>query len=183
MSLSRCQARASGRANNRNVSAVGAQSTTTRSHGPDSTWAPQLEQRDDLVGAGELGQLVGHHRVDTQPLEHGQEIVLHRPPGTPDAVSSTELQGGQAGLDLDHRVGVVRRGHQVNTQRVTERVRRIGRHDQGLDALTGSLHGGCRGCRRLADAALAGEENDPHEIPELRLRPRRASSAPSAPCR
>ena len=81
---------------------------------------PKLEQSHDLIGPGELGQLVRYHRVDPESLEHGQEIVLHRAPGAPDTMGRAELQGAKTRFDLDHRVGIIGRSCQVDTQGVAE---------------------------------------------------------------
>ena len=114
-----------------------------------------------------------------------------RRPGSPGPRATTDgprrraltCERVQARLDLDRLLGAAR-GVEVDPEGVAEGVRRVGGHDQRLDAGTGGLDGGGRGGGRLADTALAGEqENRMDGRHPGAASPRRASSAPSARCR
>ena len=56
----------------------------------------ELEKRNDLVGAGELGHLIGHHGIDAQRSQNREQVVLNRAPGTPRTVTGADLQGTQS---------------------------------------------------------------------------------------
>ena len=153
----RYQVSASGRASRRSVSAVGAQSTTSASQSPASGQLAHRQQRQHLVDAGQHGELVGGDRVDAAAGEHVDQEALHVTPGRLEP---------QLGVDLHAPTGPAppRAGSPVerHAQRVAERVRGVGRQQQRLDAAVGQPQRGRRGGGRLADAALAGEQHDPH---------------------
>ena len=130
---------------------------------------PQLEERGDLVGPRQRGELLGDDGVDAEGAEHAQEVVLHHPPGAVEGVWRADLQGREArarprpapggAAPPEPRCGWAR---EVDVEGVAERVGRVGRHDQGLDAGPGGPDSGGGGGRGLSDPALAGEEDDAH---------------------
>ena len=152
------QPSASGSASSRSVSAVGAQSTTTTSHSSDERVQPQLEEREHLLGARDHGQLLGRHRVDPGDLEHREQVALDLGP---------RLLEPQLGVDLvDEQVRARPRCGSAPT--VTPKAS-ASEWAASVDSTSVRWPGrggeGRRGGRdgRLADAALAGEEEDPHE--------------------
>ena len=158
-SRSRCQPSTSGRASSRRVSAVGAQSTTTTSQSPLSAWCARGREGGDLLDAGEGGQLVPRRRR-RPPSRRG------RPGGSPRTTcqsASTPVCAPTASACspgstswVSRQVRAARRSTSRASPRLwaasvdMTRVRRpSGRADRG--------GGGGRG---LADAALAGDEDD-----------------------
>ena len=113
----------------------------------------------DLLDAREGGQLVGDDGVDAHRVEDTEEVVAHDLPVGLDAGVRADREGVQARLDL---VGVAPGpgGPQVDVEGVPEAVGGIRRHDERAQAGTGGADRGGGGGRRLADAALAGDEDD-----------------------
>ena len=148
---------ASGSASSRSVSAVGAQSTTMTSQCARLRLEPQLEQRQHLLGTGDDGQLLGRDRVEADDVEHGEQVALDLRP---------RLLEAELGVDLLHEepfgdLGRLRPDGRA--ERVGEGVGRVGREHQR--AVAGGRCEG-RGPGRdggLADPALPGEEEDPHD--------------------
>ena len=117
----------------------------------------ELEEGEDLLRAGDHGQLLGRDRVDTGDVEDREQVVLDLGP---------RLLEAELGVDLLHEEPVGHlgglRAHRL-PEGVGQRVGRVGRQDQRAVA---GRRGECgrAGChRRLADPALAREEQDPHE--------------------
>ena len=99
-SRSRCQPSTSGSASRRSVSAVGAQSTTTRSQSPLLGLVGERRERGDLLGAGQRGELVGDDGVDTHRVEHPEQVVAHDLPVGLDGGVRPDGEGVQPRLDL-----------------------------------------------------------------------------------
>ena len=147
--------RMSGSDRNRIVSAVGAQSTTTTSHSPDSAKRLDVGEGEDLVEAGDDRELLGLEPVDAGPAEDLAEVALDLVPALLHALLRVELLAPQVVGD--------RRGQRSerHVEGVGERVGRIGgQHDRAQPGVGAADRGG-RGGGGLADAALAGEEEDP----------------------
>ena len=118
-----------------------------------------LEERQHLLGAGDDGELLGRDGVDAGDVEHAQEVALDVAPRLLEPLLRVDVLHPQVGRDLG---GLPRGGHR---QGVGERVGGIGRqHERPVPGRRGGTRGG-RGERRLPDAALAGEEEDPHPGP------------------
>lgn len=83
--------------------------------GPDSL--TQRDERGDLIGAGQGGQLLRDSRVDPDVAQESEQVVLDDSPGRRQPVGSTDVLGGQSRLDLDRSVS------QVGGERVSEGVR------------------------------------------------------------
>ena len=113
----------------------------------------------DLLGAGQRGELVGDDRVDTHRVEHPEQVVAHDLPVGLDGGVRADRERVQAGLDLGG-LAPGARGGEVDVEGVAEAVCRVGRHDQRPQARAGGPDRGGGGGRRLADAALAGHEDD-----------------------
>ena len=119
---------------------------------------PQLEQRQHLLGARDDGQLLGGDRVDAGDVEHREQVALDLGPG---------LLEPQLGVDLLHEqvVGATSArapGPTGRRRSVGQRVRGVGRQHQGAVPGRGGERGGAGGDGGLADAALAGEQEDAH---------------------
>ena len=153
------QPSASGRASRRSVSAVGEQSTRITSHFPEQRLVAQLEERDHLLGAGEDRELLSGDRVDAGGVENRQQVALDLRPGLLEAPLDVDLLHVQPLLQ-PRRLRADRL-----PEGVPEGVGRIRREDER--PMAGSGCGGRRTRRRggLADAALAGEEDDPQRQP------------------
>ena len=145
---------ASGRLSSRTVSPVGAASTTIRSYSRWSDVITDPEQVAQLVHARQHGHLLGHHLVEAAPLEEAREVGLDRAPVARDVEEHVRLMGPQVRRDL------ARRGPDRHVQRVRQAVRDVGRDDQRAHAALGAQHGRRGGDARLADAALAGVDED-----------------------
>ncbi len=159
---SRCQASASGRASRRSVSAVGAQSTTTRSHGPDSTWVRSSSRATTSSAPG--SEVSSSATTASMPTaaEDADQVALDLAPRLTGRGGGADLEGVQARFDLADRLLGAAWGVEVDPERLAERVRRVGGHDQRLDAGTGGVDGGGRRRGRLADTTLAGEQENAH---------------------
>ncbi len=113
-----------------------------------------LGEREELLDAGQDGQLLRVELVDSGAREDRAEVAAQVVPGVVDEVARVDLGGEQS------RVHFGRSAAERDAERVAEGVRGVGRDDQRLAAVRGELGGGGGGQRRLADAALAGEEQD-----------------------
>ncbi|MCO5546649.1 hypothetical protein L7F22_000083 [Adiantum nelumboides] len=118
--------------------------------------ALHLDQREEVLDAGQHGQLVGDELVHPGPGEHRAQVPLQVAPGALEQVPGLDVGAPQVLGDLG---GL---GAQLGVQRVAEGVRRVGGHDQRGPAGPGHLRGGRGGQGRLADPALAGEQHDAH---------------------
>ena len=83
--------RMSGSDRKRIVSAVGAQSTTTTSHSPDSAKRLDVGEREDLVEAGDDRELLGLEAVDAGPVEDLAQVALDLVPALLHALLGVEL--------------------------------------------------------------------------------------------
>ena len=118
--------------------------------------APHFREREQVLDAGEHGQLVGHQLVDARPGEHGAQVLLQRPPRVVEQGVGVDVGGVQPALQLGGLAV------ELGFERVAEGVRGVGRDDQRLASRTGEAGGRGRRERRLADAALSREQHDPH---------------------
>ena len=122
---------------------------------------PQLEERQHLLGTRDHGQLLRGDRVDTGRVEHRHQVALDLAPGPLEAALRVDLLDPQPRLDLG-RLGPER--CRTGAEGVAERVCRVGRHDQGPPPGTRGERRRTGGGGGLADPALAGEEDDAHEV-------------------
>jgi hypothetical protein len=65
-----------------------------------SKLAAQLEQREDLLGAGQDRELLGLERRDATLLEHLTQVVLHLTPAGLERALGVDLLPVKAGVDL-----------------------------------------------------------------------------------
>ena len=117
--------------------------------------ALELEQAEQLVGAGRDGQLLGGDPLDAALGEHAAEPLLRGRPVALELVLRLHLLGPDAVADLG-RLGADR-----GLQRLGQRVRGIGREDERARARRGAAARGGGSDGRLPDAALARVQDDP----------------------
>ena len=130
----------------------------------------------DVLDAGLLSQLGGlkspgeppGFSLGPLPVDHQADPLLER-----EAVVllAVDLLADQIGNDVCWFVT------EFHPERVREAVRRVGRCDERLEALIGQPEGGGSRNGGLANAALAGDEEDSHSVAAsaCRLSPRRAT--------
>ena len=118
----------------------------------------QLEQRQHLLCAGQHGELLGGDRVDARRVQNRAQVVLDLRPGALEPALGVDLLHPAARLDLD-RLGAHR-----HRERVGQRVRGIGGQHQGAQPGAPGQHRSAGGRRGLADAPLAGEQQNPHPV-------------------
>ena len=150
------QLRTSGSESRRSVSAVGAQSTTMTSHSPGPGVGHEIGEGEDLLEPGEQRQLLGLDGPHAGPVEQLGQVGAQ--------VAPLLLQP-LAGVELLARAG--RRHRESAGRRAGGRGRRPAsgpgrsRQHQRAEPRVGAAERGGRRRRGLADAALAGEEQDP----------------------
>ena len=110
---------------------------------------------EDLVESGDHRQLFGLEPVDARPAEDLAQVALDLVPALLHPLLRVELLPPQV---VGHGRGQRPQGH---VERIGQGVGRIGGDDDRAKARIGTPHGGGRGGRGLADAALPGEEEDP----------------------
>ena len=130
---------------------------------------PQLEEGQHLLGARDDRELLGGHRVHPGGVDDGQEIALDLGPGLLEAQLRVDLLDEEVVGDA-RRLGADRR-----TERIGQGVRGVGRQHECAVAGGRGQRSRTRGHGRLADPALAGEEENPQGPTRAT---RRASSAP-----
>ena len=115
-----------------------------------------LGQREQLIEAREHRELFGLDRLDPGPVEHLQQPIADLRPVLLEPLPCIDLLRRTPRRHLD------RYRSELHVERVTQRVGRIrgGDHD-GTTIGCEAQRGGGRG-RGLADAALTGDEQDPH---------------------
>ena len=90
----------------------------------------QRGERGDLLGAGQRGQLLGDDGVDPHRVEHPEQVVAHHlPVGLDGGVRADGRACSPGSTSVVSRQ--VRRGGEVDVERVAEAVRGVGGHDQG----------------------------------------------------
>ncbi len=115
---------------------------------------PQLEQGQHLLGTGDDRELLRGDRVHARDVQHRQEVALDLGPG---------LLEAQLGVDLVHEEplgDLLRLRAHLSTERVGQRVRRVGGQHQGPVTGRRGQGRGAGGHGGLAHPALAGEEHD-----------------------
>jgi hypothetical protein len=115
-----------------------------------------VDQREDLVQARDHRELLRLDRLDPGPVHHLDEVVLDLAPVGLQPALRVDLLGPQV---LGDRGRVLA---DLQVERVRQRVGRIRAHDERPVTGGGRSNGGGRRDRRLAHAALAGEQEDPH---------------------
>ena len=150
------QPRASGSASSRSVSAVGAQSTTTRSQSSLSACSRSSSSASTSSAPGMTVSSSAASGVHAGDVEHGEQVALDLRPGLLEAELGVDL------LDEEVLGDLARLGPDGGAERLGQRVRAVGRQHQGAVALAGRERGRAGGDGRLADAALAGEQDDAH---------------------
>ena len=120
----------------------------------------QLEQGQHLLGTRHHGELLGGDRVEARGLEHREQVALDVRPRLLEPQLRVHLLHPEPLLDLDRLAQ--RAGRRRDAQGVGQRVGGIGREHERAVPGRGGEGGRPRGERRLADAALAGEQEDPH---------------------
>ena len=116
----------------------------------------QLQQREHLLGAGDHGELLGRHGVDAGHVQHGEQVALDLGPGLLEPELGVDL------LDVEAVGHLGRLRADGGAEGIGERVRGIGRQDQGAVSLRGRQRRRTGGDGGLADAALAGEQENSH---------------------
>ena len=115
-----------------------------------------VDQAEDLVQPGDDGELLGLDRLDPRPVHQLDEVVLYLAPVGLQAGLGVDLLGPQ--VPRDGR-GLV---EHVAVEGVGERMGGVGAHHEGPASGPGGFDGGGGRDRRLAHAALSGEEQDSH---------------------
>ncbi len=124
---------------------------------------PQLEQRQNLLGTGDDRQLLGGHRVEPGDVEHREQVALDLRP---------RLFEPELGVDLLHVEPLGHPGRlrpDLYAERVCQRVGGVRREHERAVAGRGGERRGTGRDRGLADAALPGEEEDPHDVSSTRF--------------
>jgi hypothetical protein len=119
---------------------------------------PQLEQGQHLLRAGDHRHLLGRHRVHARCVEHREEVALDVGPRLLEPELGVDLVDEEPVGDLG-RLRVDLAGSAV---RVGQRVRGVGGQHQRPQPARSRQRGGTGSHGRLADSALAGEEEDAH---------------------
>ena len=148
----------SGRASSRSVSPVGAQSTTIDVEVAGFGQPAQLQQGDDLLGAGQHVEFLGLHLGHPAGGEHADQVAADVRPALLEPAAGVHL-GRPEPFDAGDRGGV---GADGDAEHIGNGVRRVGGDQQGAGAAGGAGNRGGRRDGRLADPALAGVQGDPH---------------------
>jgi hypothetical protein len=119
--------------------------------------AAHLTQGEQVLHAGQHGELVGHQLVDARAGQQRAEVVLEPGPRAVQQRPGVDVRGEEAGVEF---CGL---SPEVGLERIAERVRWVGGDRQHLAA--GAREDGCggRGEGGLADASLTGEQDDAHD--------------------
>ena len=118
----------------------------------------QLEQSEHLLGAGDHRHLLGGDRIHPGGIENRQQVALDVGPGLLEPQLGVDLMDEQPVGDLGRLCVHPTRG----AVGVGQRVRRVGGQDERPEPAGGGERGRAGGDGRLADTALAGEEDDAH---------------------
>ena len=113
------------------------------------------EQAGELVHPGQDAHLLGHHVVEAAPPQNARYVRLDRAPVLIDVVEDLGLLAPQV------RAESGRLGSERTVEGVGEAVRRVRRQDDRPMAAIGREQTGRGGHAGLADAALAGVDDDP----------------------
>ena len=128
----------------------------------------------ELFHAGENGEFFGFDAANASGSQHRTHVRGDLLPMTLDLFLNIQLENGEAIGDLQRIGGLRVEEVVVQVKAVGQAVRWIDAHDQGAVAKFGEFHSGRSSEAGFADAALAGEHENPHEnIIELRASPHR----------
>ena len=184
-SRSRCQASASGRASSRSVSAVGAQSTTSRSHSALSGSPPAFRPATAARAAPRSPRRRAARSAPRRPPGRCRACPARRG-GSPARPATASPSRADALTWSAWRRGSTSTGSPVVPAAARSTPSASPRECAASVDMTRVASPGAgrpdrarRRRRGLADASLPGEEDDPHGA----VSPRRASSAPAARCR
>jgi hypothetical protein len=111
--------------------------------------ALDLQQAEELVHPGRDGELLGADAIHAALEQHLAQPVLHRGPVALHLVLGGDLLGPQPLADRR------RLAAHLHLEAVGQRMGRIGRQHDGVDALRGGDPRGGGGDRGLADSSLA----------------------------
>ncbi len=167
---SRYRANVAGSVSIRIASAVDAQSTTTRSHCPESASSPTSCRPEHLLNSGQAPKVLLAQYLPGQTRgicsESGPAISRHRVASSARVSSASASRNPppeRRGVEVGQHPGRLTPagGRDGRTEHVAGRVRLVGGHDQHPHPGARIAHGGRGRQRRLTHAALADEQTDP----------------------
>ena len=115
-----------------------------------------VDEAEDLVQPRDHRQLLGLDRLDPCPAHQLDDVVLDLTPVGLQPLLRIDLLGPEQVRDLDRLVP------DLDIERIGQGVGGIRAHHQGSMAGLRRPDGGGGRDGRLADAALSGEQQDPH---------------------
>ena len=122
------------------------------------------QQAEQLAQPGQQQRLLGGERNLTLPDHETRQVVAQTRPRPVVLHQGVDLQGIQARGDAGRFAG------QRQTQRITQRMCRVGAHHQDPVPLIRQVQGRGGGDGGLADPALSGVQDDPHVHSSMLIR-------------